>query len=128
MDPLLIIAIVILLIFSYVFARYLWIKKRATVTDLPGNYKRILQEYVEFYNNLATEKKAEFEVRLMKFLGEIRITGVNTEVEDIDKVFIGSSALIPIFGFPGWEYVTLHEVLLYPDFFNDQFEQRDGQR
>ena len=36
--------------------------------------------------------------------------------------------MIPIFGFPGWEYVNLKEVLLYPDSFGEEFEQTGGDR
>ena len=57
---------------------------------------------------------------MMLFFSRIRITGVGTEVEDIDKVLIAASAIIPIFGFPDWEYMNLHEVLLYPDSFNHE--------
>jgi len=43
-------------------------------------------------------------------------------------VLIGASAIIPIFGFPDWEYINLHEVLLYPETFNGAFEQTGNQR
>ena len=45
--------------------------------------------------------------------------------QQLDEVLIAASAIIPIFNFPGWEYIHLHEVLLYPDSFNHDFEQ-DG--
>ena len=46
---------------------------------------------------------------------------MNTEVEDIDRMMIAASAVIPIFGFTDWEYINLNEVLLYPDHFNEKF-------
>lgn len=90
---------------------------------MPESYRKILSDDVVFYHSLDRNKKTEFEDRMMHFLGTTRITGVRTEVEEIDKVYIAASAIIPIFGFPGWEYINLREVLLYPDSFSHDFEQ-----
>ncbi|HEX5655127.1 MAG TPA: M90 family metallopeptidase [Chitinophagaceae bacterium] len=98
------------------------------VDAIPDSYKIILAQQVEFYKLLDEEKKKEFENRLMQFLSKVRITGVKTVVEDLDKVLIASSAIIPIFAFPEWEYINLNEVLLYPDAFNQDFEQHGAER
>src|SRR6185312_9486825 len=50
----------------------------------------------------------------------VRITGVDTNVEDIDRLLVASSAIIPIFGFPEWKYYNLREVLLYPETFDKE--------
>ena len=96
--------------------------------ELPGEYKLLLQQNVVFYQKLSEANKLEFEERVQHFLSAIKITGVGTEVEDIDRVLIGASAIIPIFAFPDWEYINLHEVLLYPETFNEQFEQTGSNR
>lgn len=98
------------------------------IIPMPENYVRILEEYVIFYQKLDENEKRIFEQRVQNFLSEIRITGINTTVEDIDKVLIGDGAIIPIFDFPDWEYINLHEVLLYPDSFNEEFEQEGYNR
>lgn len=49
-------------------------------------------------------------------------------VEEIDKVYVAASAVIPTFGFPDWEYININEVLLYPDSFNHDFEQQGTDR
>jgi hypothetical protein len=106
-------------------------KTRATVTSIEpitDSYRQILSEQVPFYQQLDETRKAEFENRVQHFLSQVKITGVNTVVEDLDKVLIATSAVIPIFNFPGWEYIHLHEVLLYPDSFNDEFEQEGNRR
>jgi Mlc titration factor MtfA (ptsG expression regulator) len=106
-------------------------KTRATVTSvdrIPDSYKQLLSEQVPFYQQLDETRKTEFENRIQQFLSQVKITGVNTDVEDLDKVLIASSAVIPIFNFPGWEYIHLHEVLLYPDSFNHEFEQQGNRR
>jgi MtfA peptidase len=98
-------------------------KKKVVVQAMPDNYLAILNKDVVFYDTLTREKKREFEYRMMHFLATTRITGVKTEVEDMDRVYISASAVIPIFGFPNWEYPNLNEVLLYPDSFSHEFEQ-----
>lgn len=95
---------------------------------LPEQYRLVLGKHVVFYQKLNEEKKKEFERRMQRFLSKVRITGVKTTVEDDDRVLIAASAIIPIFGFPDWEYINLNEVLLYPDAFNETFEQEGADR
>lgn len=116
---------ILFLLFSFFFLRK---KKVVPIERIPASFLKILNKDVPFYQELNADKKKEFEERLQLFLTQIKITGVNTKVEDIDKVFIAASALIPIFNFQGWEYVTLHEVLLYPDSFNHDFDQSGANR
>lgn len=103
-------------------------KKQRVVTPLPVSSRQLLKEQVDFYNQLSEPQQKDFENRLQLFLAQTRITGVNTTVEELDRILIASSAIIPIFGFPGWEYVNLQEVLLYPDSFNHDFEQTGANR
>ena len=105
-------------------------KKRPIVNPDPidNDEKTILKEYVAFYNELDDVKKVEFENRMQHFLSATRITGVNTEVETLDKILVAASAIIPIFGFHDWEYINLNEVLLYPDSFNEKFAQEGDER
>jgi Mlc titration factor MtfA (ptsG expression regulator) len=39
----------------------------------------------------------------------------------IPTIFIAAAAIIPIFGFRDWEYRNIHEILLYPGSFNEDF-------
>ncbi|MCX6318677.1 MAG: zinc-dependent peptidase [Bacteroidetes bacterium] len=91
--------------------------------EMPDQYRDILRQQCVFYQQLNEEQKREFEKRVQHFLATTLITGVNTTVEELDKVLVGASAVIPIFGFPEWEYANLNEVLLYPDSFSHEFEQ-----
>jgi Mlc titration factor MtfA (ptsG expression regulator) len=95
---------------------------------LPEDWRVILEEQSVFYQELDNQQKPSFEQRVQQFLQGVRITGVNTTVEDTDRVLVGASAIIPIFAFPDWEYVNLREVLLYPDSFNHDFEQQGADR
>jgi len=127
MDVFLIIALVILVLFAWLFISGRR-RKLPALTDFPATYRKILADEVDFYNQLISPKKTEFENRMSNFLSHVRITGVNTTVEDIDRVLVASSAIIPIFGFPGWEYTNLNEVLLYPAHFNEDFEMSGPER
>lgn len=91
---------------------------------LPENYWDILEEYVRFYRALPEADKKLFEKRVEKFLKEVKITGVNAEVEELDMMLIAAAAIIPVFAIPDWEYINLHEVLLYPGTFNQEFDQQ----
>lgn len=84
--------------------------------------RKILSDYVIYYQQLSDAEKNEFEQRVSGFLNRVRITGVKTKVEDTDRVFVAAAAIIPIFAFKGWEYRNIHEVLLYPDSFNEDYQ------
>jgi len=132
MDPFLI-TISSIAAAGLLFIFLLRVKKKTIVTTVPTepiheSYRQILSEQVPFYQQLDKTRKIEFENRVQHFLSQTKITGVNTVVEDLDKVLIAASAIIPIFNFPGWEYIHLHEVLLYPDSFNHEFEQQGNRR
>ena len=96
-------------------------KKPVTQPDVAIE-KKILFDYVIYYQQLSDAEKNEFEQRVSGFLKQVRITGVKTTVEDTDRVFVAAAAIIPIFAFKGWEYKNIHEVLLYPDSFNEDYQ------
>ncbi len=103
-------------------------KKPAPLPPFPETYRHLLETEVPFYTRLDAGGRAQFEQRMQRFLWDVRITGINTEVTDLDRVLIGAGAIIPIFGFPGWEYRHLNEVLLYPDSFDEDFSQEGSGR
>ncbi|QHV96815.1 M90 family metallopeptidase [Spirosoma endbachense] len=96
-------------------------QKRQDLIPLPTNYPQLLQDNVPYYRSLSNDKKKLFEDRINHFLHHIRIEGIGTTVDDIDKVLVASSAIIPIFGFSDW-YYPLTDVLLYEDRFNEAYE------
>jgi len=88
----------------------------------PANWRIILAEKVGFYNGLDAEEKKLFEFKIQEFLLNCRITGIQTTVNETDKLLVAASAIIPIFAFPSWQYNNIYEILLYPDKFNYNFE------
>ena len=98
-------------------------KGEKVVINMPENYKELLEDYVQFYRQLDEVDKRLFEKRLEKFLIDVKITGVNAEIEEVDRILIAAGAIIPVFAFSDWEYINLQEVLLYPGSFNEEFDQ-----
>lgn len=111
----LLILVVILMAFS--------IRAKKQFQALPENFREMLADYVAFYRNLDEAGKSHFEQRAEQFLASVSITGVNAEVEDLDRVLIAAAAIIPVYGIPDWQYVNLHEILVYPGTFNLDFDQ-----
>ncbi len=97
-------------------------------TSLPENYKELLSDYVKFYRQLDEKGKDSFEKRVAQFLSAVKITGVNAVVEDIDRMLIAAGAIIPVNQIPDWQYINLHEILLYPGTFNADFDQSGLER
>ena len=95
---------------------------------LPENYRELLNDYVKFYRQLDEKGKERFEERVEQFLSAVQITGVNAIAEDLDRLLIAAAAIIPVYAFPDWQYINLHEVLLYPGAFNEDFDQAGSDR
>ncbi|MBW8682836.1 zinc-dependent peptidase [Chitinophaga sp. B61] len=91
-------------------------------------YSELLNEHVQYYQLLNEKEKERFGTMVNEFLQYVHIEGVGTEVTDLDKVYIAASAVIPIFGFPGWKYRNLTNVILYPDTFDHNFQFEGDER
>jgi len=120
---LLIVLIILILSFSILFRDQFFKRKwKKLEEDFPIKWRMILQEKVAFYNSLDSMEQALFEKRVFEFILNFKITGVKTDVTIEDKLLVASSAIIPLFAFPEWNYMNLDEVLLYPSSFNKNFE------
>ena len=100
---------------------WLFVRNRNKAYPFSQSWRQILEEKVVFYRHLSKPEKARFEQAVMRFLDEVAITGVETTVEDVDRILVASSAVIPLFGFPGWRYRNINEVLLYQGTFNPDY-------
>lgn len=98
------------------------------IKPFPASWRKTLFENVQFYKNLEAEEKLTFETKVQEFLLNINITGVETEVNEYDRVLVAASAIIPIFAFPNWQYFNLKEVLIYPGLFNEEFNTNGEKR
>jgi Mlc titration factor MtfA (ptsG expression regulator) len=115
-----------LLILLLLIAWRLWkawrARRDAPPPPMPEAWSATLEKRVGFYVRLPAKQREQFRQRVMRFLQDVRITGISTEVSDEDRLLVAASAVIPIFGFPAWRYRGLREVLLYPGSFNRNYE------
>ena len=100
------------------------------VAEFPASWHPLLLEHVHFYRELNADQQAKFQQRMMVFLSEVYIDTVKIKLEELDKILIAASAVIPVFGFNEWHYSTLSGILLYPDTFNGdlQFDTKHKSR
>ncbi|WP_299885994.1 zinc-dependent peptidase [uncultured Lacinutrix sp.] len=114
---------IVLFILLVVFVVYSFTKiKPKKVKPFPKHWHAILKEKVLFYDKLSDKDQLLFRNRIMLFLSEIHIEGVKTNIEDLDKILIASSGVIPVFNFPNWSYNNLTGIIVYPDTFNEDLE------
>lgn len=111
--------ILLYLVFKKPKSSYKW---QAPKGPIPKNLKIILVKQILYYQNLNKEKQHLFEFKIQEFLNNCRITGVDTQITDLDRIMVASSAIIPIFNFPQWQYNNIDEVLVYPTSFNEKYE------
>jgi Mlc titration factor MtfA (ptsG expression regulator) len=114
-----IIFIILLLGILWYFFHYK--RSRIEVLTFPKSWHKILTQQVIYYKNLTQDGQIKFAKDVMRFLAGVRITGVQTEVSIEDKLLVASSAVIPVFAFPEWDYAFLDEVILYPTSFDRDF-------
>jgi MtfA peptidase len=103
-------------------------RKRIASIPFPPEWRRILFDLVFFYRMLNDDEKKYFEKKVQIFLGEKRITGIDTEADDSTKLLVASAAIIPVFKIEDWEYDTLGEILVYPDRFDKDYNFKTGER
>ena len=90
--------------------------------NFPEAWKEILRKKVIFYKELDDEDKSLFEKRIQLFISSKNIDGVGTEIDDSIKLMVASSAVIPSFAFPGYNYPSVSTILLYPNSFDEEFK------
>ena len=97
-------------------------RQKVMKIPFPEEWKRLLETQVSYYSSLNHEEKSDFQRQIQFFISEKKIIGIETEVDELCKILIASSAVIPIFRFKDWEYNDLSEILVYPDNFNINYE------
>ncbi len=117
MSPILIISLIGIALILFVFRLF-----KKEVKPFPSKWERLLKSNVHYYRELNKKDQLRFQSRMMIFLSEVKIEGIELEVEDLDKVLIAASAIIPVFGFEEWHYNNLDYVLLYPEYFGADYE------
>jgi hypothetical protein len=101
-------------------------RKALLAAPFPVEWETVLQRDVAFFRALPDTEKLRFRNELKIFLGEKMITGIRTTIDTQTRVLVGASAVIPIFGFPTWEWDQISEVLVYPSRFGKDFSLEGG--
>ncbi|MFI5453067.1 zinc-dependent peptidase [Pedobacter sp. UC225_61] len=122
-TPYLILAAVLFVALYFIFK-----KKKNVAIQISKVDQSLLANHVVFYQNLTSKRKQLFEQKVANFLGATIISGVGVEINQLDKLLVAASAVIPIFGFEDWQYKNLTNVLLYPDTFNTNFQFEGAER
>ena len=114
------------------FTVYAWktakIRRRQALVREPflPEWETVLQRDVAFFRVLDPAEQQRFRRQLQVFLGEKQITGIMLRLDTTTRVLAGASAIIPIFGFPDWEWDQITEVLIYPTRFDGDFAFGDS--
>lgn len=87
----------------------------------PEAWREMLEQRVMFYMHLSENDRRIFEKRLQLFLATKNIEAVETEIDDTVRLMVASSAIIPTFAFPEYNYPKVNTVLIYPNSFDEEF-------
>ncbi|MEO9569896.1 MAG: M90 family metallopeptidase [Polaribacter sp.] len=119
-----IIVILLLLVVLYVGLKS---KKNAKIVPLenvviPVYWHQLLLDNILFYRKLTNKEQQLFCSKVFYFLKTKNIEAVHFKLEELDKLLVAASAVIPVFRFPRWNYSNLTTVLIYPDYFDDDLK------
>lgn len=87
-------------------------RKRILQRAYPSQWESILEEYVPYFRYLDKEDRYYYQKKVQIFLEEVLITGVNMEIDEVTRLLVASSAIIPVFRIPDWDYPFLTDVFV----------------
>jgi len=96
--------------------------KPKKVKSFNAEWREILEEYVKDYRDADAALRKDFEEDVLHFLGDVKIKGIQCEIDDVDRMLVAAGAVIPFLGFREFGYPNLDEVLIYPGRFNFDHE------
>jgi Mlc titration factor MtfA (ptsG expression regulator) len=112
--------VIIVLVIIVGIIWWLWrVSQVKKVKEIPDEWHELLEEHVRFYQLLDAEEKHLFQEEMWVFLDEVYIDAVQFDLEEIDRVFVAASAIIPVFRFRNWRYTNITGVIIYPNNFNE---------
>lgn len=99
-------------------------KQEKLTSSISAEIEQLLNDEVDFYQAIENPiRKESFKNRVIHFIENVTFTSVSNATHTLlDEVLIASSAIIPLFNFPNWEYNNIKEVLLYEDNFDSNFK------
>ncbi len=105
--------------FGDFFNRYL------LVARLDPLYKKPIQKYLKYYQQLNPSDKGIFEKRVQKFINQKQFVarGMKT-ISDEMKALIAGSAIQLTFGYPSIYFTHFKRILVYPDSYYSEISQQ----
>lgn len=103
-------------------------RRRALAREpFPEAWRAILEEEVAYYRALPEAEKRRFEREVRFFLDEQVVTGPRgADVADDLRVLVAASAVVLVFGRPGYRYPRLRDIVVYEGAFDDDYEVHAG--
>jgi len=123
-----IIIILAVIILGALFLYLIFRKESIDNSSFEQRWRETLIKEVDFYKHLIPSERVRFEVDIVKFFSKTRITGVDTIINDKDRLLVACSAVIPLFGYPGSSFDNISEVLIYKGTFNHDYETKGKNR
>lgn len=119
-------SIALVLVFVWIYF-FIWSPNKAdgwrlSTKSFPEAWRAVLRNEVVFYTALNESQKRKFELRVQEFLLNCKLVAVKTTIDDVDRLLVAASAVIPVFGFKDWRYTDLNKVIIYPTTFNEKLE------
>ena len=89
--------------------------------SFPESWRSILHHNVFFYRQLNETDADVFEKRVQLFLATKHIEAIDTDIDDTIRIMVASSAIIPTFAFPHYNYPHVQTILIYPNSFDEKY-------
>jgi len=121
------ITILLLLGIGIYLLRKVFYVPQVNPNDFKPKWRSTLLSEVEYYVHLSPEERVRFERDILIFFSKVKITGVDTEISDLDRLLVACSAVIPLFGYPGTSFDNISEVLIYKGRFNYDYDTQHGE-
>lgn len=116
-----IILLIVILVFLRSTIREKKLLKKKLKEPFPEPWRSILNNKVLFYKQLNKVDAALFEKRIQFFLATKNIEAIDTDIDDSIRLMVASSAIIPTFAFPQYNYPHVQTILIYPNSFDEKY-------
>jgi MtfA peptidase len=123
MVPILVIIVIAVLVYLALNSGSQNIEKQIQA-GFPDEWEAILKSHVGIYHILTPEKKVRFKERVHRFILTKPIVGYQTDVDDVVKILVASSAVMLTLSFERWNFNYLSGVIVTDQSINRDTEEQ----
>ena len=114
---------IIRVVIKWYFGDYL--NKYLLVARLDPLYKKPIQKYLKYYQQLNSSEKVFFEKRVQKFINQKQFIARGMDkITDEMKALIAGAAIQLTFGHPSIYFAHFKRILVYPDSYYSEISRR----